>query len=56
MKSDANELGSILLGMRAAYARGDNAMAWVKDNFLGNGNKLVSTLVAYDLQAGSYLE
>lgn len=56
MKSDANELGRILLGMRAAYARGDNAMAWVNDNFPGNGNKLVSTLVAYDLQAGSYVE
>lgn len=56
MKSDVEELGRLLLGMRAAYARGENAMAWVNDNFSGKANRLVSILVAYDLQAGSYVK
>ena len=55
MKSDKEELGRIILGMRAAYARGDNAMAWARANSASAGNELVSTLVAYDLQAGSYV-
>src|SRR5574340_329370 len=56
MKSDVEELGRLLLGMRAAYARGENAMAWVNDNFSGKADRLVSILVAYDLQAGSYVK
>lgn len=55
MKSDAQELGRLIMGMRAAYARGDNAMAWARANSTRAENTLVSTLVAYDLQAGSYV-
>lgn len=56
MKSDKEELGRIILGMRAAYARGDNAMAWARANSAFEDNTMVSTLVAYDLQAGTYVE
>lgn len=55
MKSDTQELGSVIMGMRTAYARGDNAMAWARANSTRADNALVSTLVAYDLQAGSYV-
>jgi ubiquinone/menaquinone biosynthesis C-methylase UbiE len=55
MKSDTQELGRLILGMRAAYARGDNAMAWARANSTLAVNALVSTLIAYDLQAGSYV-
>ena len=55
MKSDVHELGHVIMGMRAAYARGENAMAWARTNSTGVGNSGVSTLVAYDLQAGSYV-
>lgn len=55
MKTDAHELGRIIMGMRGAYARGENAMAWARANSTGAGNSVVSTLVAYDLQAGSYV-
>ena len=43
------------MGMRAAYARGDNAMAWARANSSGEGNSIASALIAYDLQAGSYV-
>jgi ubiquinone/menaquinone biosynthesis C-methylase UbiE len=55
MKSDTESLGQLILGMRAVYAQGDNAMAWARANSAMAGNELVSTLVAYDLQAGSYV-
>lgn len=55
MKSDMQELGDLIVGMRAAYARGENAMAWARDNSTRADNALVSTLIAYDLQAGSYV-
>ena len=55
MKSDADELRRIIIGMRAAYARGENAMAYAREHSKGAGNALASTLIAYDLQAGSYV-
>jgi hypothetical protein len=55
MKTDTHELGRIITGMRAAYTRGENAMQWARANSEGVGNSVVSTLVAYDLQAGSYV-
>ena len=46
--------------MRAAYARGDNAMAYAREALETQGfdgrNQRLSTLVAYDLQAGTYIE
>ena len=55
MKTDTQELERIISGMRSAFMRGDNAMAWARANTNEIGNSVVSTLVAYDLQAGSYV-
>jgi SAM-dependent methyltransferase len=46
--------------MRQAYSKGGNAMEWCRDYFrtthkTADGNNLLATLVAYDLQAGSYI-
>ena len=43
------------MGMRAAFARGDTAMAWARANSMQAENTPMSILVAYDLQAGSYV-
>lgn len=56
MRSDAAELGQLIIGMRAAYNRGENVMAWARVNTKRAENNLLSTLVAYDLQAGTYIE
>ncbi len=53
-------MAEIIQGMREAYAKGDNAMAWCREYFrnmnkVEDGNDLLATLVAYDLQAGSYV-
>jgi len=53
--TDATELGRLMLGMRAAYRRGENAMAYTRKAANGLGNSPVSTLIAYDLQAGTYV-
>jgi hypothetical protein len=55
MQSEANALKNYLIGMREAYRRGENAMAWARANSNQSGNSLISTLIAYDLQAGSYV-
>lgn len=56
MKSDKEELSRLILGMRAAFMRGDNAMAWARDNSSLADNTLIGTLIAYDLQAGTYVD
>ena len=56
MKSDKEELGRLIMGMKAAYACGENAMAWARANSAFTDNTIVSTLIAYDLQAGTYVE
>lgn len=55
LRSDVTELGRLILGMRAAYARGENAMAYARKTAGGLGNSPVSALIAYDLQAGTYV-
>jgi SAM-dependent methyltransferase len=55
MKSDFKELSNLIVGMRHAYARGDNAMAWAREHSTRTDNTILSTLIAYDLQAGSYV-
>lgn len=56
MKSDEHDLSALIIGMRAAYARGENVMEWARNNSTGEAtNTLVNTLVAYDLQAGNYV-
>jgi len=45
----------LLLDMRAAYARGENVMEYARREAGADDNFLAATLVAYDLQAGSYI-
>lgn len=54
-RSDATELGRLLFGMRAAYARGENAMAYARQAAGALGNSSTAALIAYDLQAGTYV-
>ena len=55
LRSDVTEIGRLILGMRAAYARGENAMAYARQTAGALGNSPVSALIAYDLQAGTYV-
>jgi len=59
MRSDADNLKLLIKGMRNAYFRGENAMEYARSQ-LGalNGNysnDIIATLIAYDLQSGSYI-
>jgi hypothetical protein len=56
MSKDKEVLARLIIGMRDAYAKGENAMAWARNNLLEGDNDLVSTLIAYDLQAGTYVD
>jgi SAM-dependent methyltransferase len=56
MKSDKKEIGHLIAGMKSAYAHNENAMAWARDNSALTDNTTISTLIAYDLQAGTYVE
>lgn len=55
LRTDVTELGRLILGMRAAYARGENVMEYARKTAGALGNSPVSTLIAYDLQAGTYI-
>ncbi len=60
MKVEARETAEIIRGMREAYGKGENAMEWCREYLrssrqMAAGNGLFATLVAYDLQAGSYI-
>ena len=55
MKAEAKELSHVITGMRVAYARGENAMAWARAHS-NMDDRTVSALIAYDLQAGTYVE
>ena len=54
------QIADIIKGMRAAYASGQNAMEWCRTRCRSDApdessNRILATLVAYDLQAGSYV-
>lgn len=60
MKIKNEQMAEVILGMREAYFQGRNAMEWCREYFhnskmIAQGNDLFATLVAYDLQAGSYV-
>lgn len=60
MAKNPQQISEIILGMRAAYANGANAMDWCREHvrLTHSGrceNDLIATLVAYDLQSGSYV-
>jgi hypothetical protein len=51
----AADLRELLVGMRAAFAQGENAMEYARRMLGRKENISVATLIAYDLQAGSYV-
>lgn len=55
LHSDVTELGRLIIGMRNAYALGENAMEYARQTTSAHANSPVFTLIAYDLQAGSYI-
>jgi ubiquinone/menaquinone biosynthesis C-methylase UbiE len=60
MELTPKQIAEIICSMRDAYGRGENAMDWCRQYLRvshnhATGNDLFSTLVAYDLQAGSYI-
>lgn len=58
MKLSTEQLGKLIIGMRKAYSNGENVMAYARDvlsKTTGAENQLIATLIAYDLQAGSYV-
>jgi SAM-dependent methyltransferase len=60
VKIKTRQIAEIIRGMREVYSKGENAMEWCRD-YLHRAdesleeNDLLATLVAYDLQAGSYV-
>jgi ubiquinone/menaquinone biosynthesis C-methylase UbiE/uncharacterized protein YbaR (Trm112 family) len=54
--AEAKELRDLLAGMRRAYAHGENAMEFARQKLGRNENLSVATLIAYDLQAGTYID
>jgi ubiquinone/menaquinone biosynthesis C-methylase UbiE len=42
--------------MREQFSRGENVMAWAREKFPERGNSPLTTQIAYDLQAGSYIQ
>jgi len=52
---EENEIGILIQGMKQAYLRGENMMAWAKSNRQSDSNSIASTLISYDFQAGSYV-
>lgn len=53
--SDADVLRKLIKQMRLAYKHGQNVMACAREILGKSDNSLTSTLIAYDLQAGSYI-
>ena len=51
----AKELRELLMGMRSAFAAGANAMEFARHLLGRSENISLATLIAYDLQAGSYV-
>lgn len=55
-KIDVSELAKIITGMRTAYKCGENAMEYARNMNMNDSNSTLATLIAYDLQAGSYID
>lgn len=55
LRSDSDDLRHLVLGMRDAYAQGSNVMEYARQAAGAVGNSVIATLIAYDLQAGSYV-
>lgn len=58
MKLAISQIRDLIIGMRQAYENGENAMGFAR-RFIANpsqGNLPFASLVAYDLQSGTYVE
>ena len=59
MDLNSKQLADLICGMRRVYALGENAMAHARDVLKSYGvsgrNHRLATLIAYDLQAGTYI-
>ena len=56
IKNEAGFIKSLIVGMRETYAKGENVMDYARKNLAGTSNEVVATLMAYDLQAGTYVQ
>ena len=60
MDLNSKQLADLICGMRRVYALGENAMAHARDVLKSYGvsgrNHRLATLIAYDLQAGTYVQ
>ena len=54
-KLNYKKFSRLLLGMREAYENNSNMMEWARKFSKNNQNTLQATMIAYDLQAGSYV-
>jgi len=56
MNKENEATSEIIRGMRAAYKNGENAMSFARQKLADTeeGNLAAATLIAYDLQSGSY--
>ena len=54
MTLETHQLQQLITGMRTAYAAGANVMAHARDTAGTSTNATLATLVAYDLQTGTY--
>ena len=55
MNQNTVKLRELVLGMREAYSRRENAMEYARRSTGSGVNSAEATLVAYDLQAGTYV-
>jgi ubiquinone/menaquinone biosynthesis C-methylase UbiE len=56
MKKQTNKSRDLIVGMKEAYSKNENAMAWARNYKNDDKNSVFSSLIAYDLQSGSYVE
>ncbi len=54
-RADVTELGRLITGMRAAFTNGENVMEYARQTKGALGISPIATLIAYDLQAESYI-
>lgn len=54
MTNEIQQLQRLITGMRTAYAAGENVMAWAREIAGSKANSPLATLIAYDLQTGTY--
>ena len=56
INADSEEFKNLIIGMRKAYEDGGNAMEYARNSSNLLSNTPITTLIAYDLQAGTYTE